>query len=81
LRGFQADRDWNALKDFANLTLCPVDRDNCLTNAADVRRLSAVFTEAVDMFKAYGKRMPAALFNSPPGPGRIPSGQVRLNTA
>ena len=37
--------------------------------------------ETLDTFKAYGKRMLAALLNIPPDPGRAPPGQIRLSTA
>lgn len=44
-------------------------------------RLGAAFDETLDTFKAYGKRMLAALLNIPPDPGRAPPGQIRLSTA
>ena len=44
-------------------------------------RLGAAFAEAMETFKAYGKRMLAALLNIPPDPGRAPPGQIRLSTA
>jgi len=44
-------------------------------------RLGAAFAETAGTFKAYGKRMLAALLNTPPDPGRAPPGQIRLSTA
>ena len=44
-------------------------------------RLGAVFAGAMETFKAYGKRMLAALLNIPLDPGRAPPGQIRLSTA
>ena len=44
-------------------------------------RLGAVFADAMESFKAYGKRMLAALLNVPLDPGRAPPGQIRLSTA
>jgi len=70
-------RNENASKCYVQLMLLAHIVQQLVTRG----RLGAAFADTFETFKAYGKRMLAALLNIPADPGRAPPGQIRLSTA